>query len=274
MSDFRRTPSPQSSLPLDLYNRYHELTMDQLRELQRRIQHAREIRTAGAEDVEPSELNEVTNELPYPLTPEQREQFGFGPTGDRYWAGPVPFPDWGALTGGGWGKPDPVQEPTDPNIGGVLSVVRTDATRGSGDRHPIEDVAIHLSGSNIAAIDWQQHSEIMLPFPTSVADASTWPDMPNLYISLWSLSATASAHLRVLQQIFAWFSRPHTAEQSDALEGLWAMLLDRLLAETSPLSFDPVDALRRFIEYVHTILPADVWEIEVTAPGHMSSTSY
>ncbi|RPD55524.1 hypothetical protein L226DRAFT_524564 [Lentinus tigrinus ALCF2SS1-7] len=200
---------------------------------------------AQPSDAEPSQLNEVTNELPSPLTAEQRRELGFDPAPLlTTWGGA----DWGAPTGGGWGDEEPA--PAVPPSGAISLVRRAHA---AGNR--IQDVAIRLAGADVALIDYQFHAEIMIPFPGSVHEASTWPGMPGLHVSTHTLSDAAVEHLRALQQIFAWFSHPHSLEQAHDLQLLWSTLLDRVLAETAPVTFDPVHALQRFLEHAHAILP-------------------
>ncbi|TFK82745.1 hypothetical protein K466DRAFT_568239 [Polyporus arcularius HHB13444] len=249
---------------------------------------------------EPESLHEVINTLPHPLTPRTRERLGFPPRSPgvetwipnawNVWDEDQESQEWGAPTNGRWGDPgEDDQEAWQPQ--GALTLRWAD-TRGEHDlAHP----AFHLAGYSVArTTDWNSQyfdeqvvSPLMLyiiadahvtmparapkqlPFPNGIVDIDDWPRVPDRYISVWRLSEESQRHLKEFQQIFAWFARPHTAEEAETIGRAWCSLLEFIRAELDSLDGHTAAAVARVLQRARDILPADVWELPVgLLPGN------
>ncbi len=69
------------------------------------------------------------------------------------------------------------------------------------------------------------------------------------------MSTHSKEQLRAFEQIFSWFPRPCSIEGSEQKLQLWSSLLGFVLAETSDGGFDPVEAVRRILDFARSILP-------------------
>ncbi|RPD52079.1 hypothetical protein L227DRAFT_568827, partial [Lentinus tigrinus ALCF2SS1-6] len=146
-----------------------------------------------------------------------------------------------------WGSPAPATAwiPPEPQPLRGIGVIRVDTPVVPGEMST-SPFALRFTGYSIATTDgtegdtWESADEFVISWPSSMADAATWPEVPSpwhlnmMALPFWTRDAYAE-----LKRVFAFFGGAHPMEDAEWLQNRWNRLTDKLHEVTLGPNGDP-----------------------------------